>query len=430
MSNVTITPATRGLRGSFAVPGDKSIAHRALLLGAIARGTTVVHGFAGGADNRATLAACEALGIAVAADDGVLRIDGHGWDGLRAPTATIDCRNSGTTMRLLVGVLAGRPFVSRLTGDASLRRRPMRRVLEPLERMGATIVAEGDDGRAPLRIEGHPLHGAAHVLPIASAQVKSAILLAGLQASGTTTVEEPAVSRDHTERMLVDFGTQVQCAGRTVTLAGAQELRGATVQLPGDFSSAAFLVVAALVVPGSELRLTGVGVNPTRTGLLDVLAAMGAQVTVLPEAGGGAEPRATLVVRSAPLRAARIGGELLLRAIDEFPILCVAAACADGRTELRDAAELRVKESDRIAVMAETLTRLGAKVEELADGLVIEGPARLGGASIDPRGDHRIAMAAAVAALVASAPVTITDAACADVSFPGFYDLLARASAP
>lgn len=428
MSTATIVPAPRGLRGTFAVPGDKSIAHRALLFGAIARGPTAIVGFAGGADNRATLAACEALGVTVSTRDGVLSVEGRGWDGLREPGRAIDCANSGTTMRLLAGVLAGRPFPSRLDGDASLRRRPMRRVLDPLARMGAAIVAEGSDGRPPLRVDGGALSGAPHVLAIASAQVKSAILLAGLQAAGTTTVEEPAPSRDHTERMLLDFGGRIRRDGRAVALDGPQELHGTTVHLPGDFSSAAFLIVAALLVDGSALRLTGVGVNPTRTGLLDVLAVMGAQVGVELDADGGAEPRGTLTVRSQPLRGARIGGELLLRAIDEFPILCVAAACAEGRTELRDASELRVKESDRIAVMADVLTRLGATVEELPDGLVIDGPTRFAGATIDPHGDHRIAMAAAVAALTASAPVTVTDAGCADVSFPGFYPLLAAAS--
>ena len=430
MSAITITPAARGLHGAFAVPGDKSIAHRALLLGAIARGATVVEGFAGGADNRATLDACTALGVAITTTGATLRIDGRGWDGLRAPGATLDCRNSGTTIRLLAGLLAGRPFASRLDGDASLRRRPMRRVLAPLARMGAAVVAEGADDRPPLRVAGRPLGGAAHDLPVASAQVKSALLLAGLQASGVTSVTEPAPSRDHTERMLAAFGARLTRASRTVSLVGPQELRGTTVMLPGDFSSAAFLIVAALVVPGSELRLPSIGVNPTRTGLLDALAMMGANVDVELEPDAGGEPRATVVVRSARLHGASIGGELLLRAIDEFPILCVAAACAEGRTEVRDAAELRVKESDRVAVMAEMLGRLGARVEELPDGLVIDGPTRFGSATVDSHGDHRIAMAAAVAALVGSAPVTITDAECADVSFPGFYDLLRRATAP
>jgi 3-phosphoshikimate 1-carboxyvinyltransferase len=428
MSSTVVTPARGPLRGTFGVPGDKSIGHRALLLGAIARGTTTIRGFSGGADNRATLAACQALGVPVTAHGTELRVEGGGWDGLRAPVATIDCANSGTTMRLLAGVLAGRPFASRLDGDASLRRRPMRRVLTPLGAMGATIASEGADHRPPLAITGRPLRGSAHVLPIASAQVKSALLLAGLQASGTTSVGEPATSRDHTERMLGAFGGRLTHGPQGVTLAGPQELRGTAVDLPGDFSSAAFLIVAALLVPGSELRLTGIGVNPTRTGLLDVLTAMGADVRVALDADAGVEPSGTLTVRGTTLRAASIGGELMLRAIDEFPILCVAAACAEGRTELRDAAELRVKESDRVAVMARTLATLGARVEERPDGLVIEGPTRLTGGTIDSVGDHRVAMSAAVAALVATGPVTITDAACADVSFPGFYDLLASAS--
>ena len=428
MSSSVVTPARGPLRGTFGVPGDKSIGHRALLLGAIARGTTTIRGFSGGADNRATLAACQALGVPVTPQGTDLRVEGGGWDGLRAPVATIDCANSGTTMRLLAGVLAGRPFVSRLDGDASLRRRPMRRVVTPLGAMGATIASEGADHRPPLAITGRPLRGTAHVLPIASAQVKSALLLAGLQALGTTSVGEPATSRDHTERMLGAFGGRLTHGPQGVTLAGPQELRGAAVDLPGDFSSAAFLIVAALLVPDSELRLTGVGVNPTRTGLLDVLTAMGADVRVTLDAGASVEPSGTLIVRGTTLRAASIGGELMLRAIDEFPILCVAAACAEGRTELRDAGELRVKESDRVAVMARTLATLGARVEERPDGLVIEGPTRLTGGTIDSAGDHRIAMSAAVAALVAKGPVTITDAACADVSFADFYDLLARAS--
>jgi 3-phosphoshikimate 1-carboxyvinyltransferase len=427
MSTVTIAPATRGLRGTLAVPGDKSIAHRALLLGAIARGTTTIHGFTGGADNRATLDACRALGVDVEERGEVVRIAGGGWSGLRAPAGTIDCRNSGTTMRMLAGVLAGRPFTTRLDGDASLRRRPMRRVIEPLRAMGAAIVAEGADGRPPLQIDGAALRGAAHRLPVASAQVKSALLLAGLQATGTTVVREPARSRDHTERLLADFGVRVVDGRDGIAVAGPQELAGCDVRLPGDVSSAAFLVVAATLVPASELRLVGVGVNPTRTGVLDALAAMGAAIDVEPERGGGAEPRATIVARSAPLRATRIDGELMLRAIDEFPILCVAAACAHGRTEIRDAAELRVKESDRVAVMARVLAALGARVEELPDGIAIEGPARLGGGIVASHGDHRVAMAAAVAALAATGAVTIENAECADVSYPGFYAALERA---
>ena len=426
-----IVPAVRGLRGTLRMPGDKSIAHRAVLLGAVASGNTRVCGFTGGRDPLATVAACGALGVRIEVDGQELSIEGRGWDGVRAPSGTIDCANSGTTMRLLAGVLAGRPFTSRLDGDASLRRRPMRRVAEPLGRMGAIVVNEGPNGCAPLRIEGRPLRGATHRLAVASAQVKSALLLAGLQAEGATSVEEPARSRDHTERLLADFGAVLERDVHRVSVAGRQALRGTRVALPGDFSSAAFFIVAALLVPGSEIRLVDVGINPTRTGLLDVLAAMGGEsaITLEPAEAEGAEPVATLIVRSARLHGARVAGELLLRAIDEFPILCVAAACAEGTTELRDAAELRVKESDRIAAMAEVLRALGARVDEVPDGLVIEGPTRFGSARVDSRGDHRIAMAAAIAGLTGGGAVSIDDADCAEVSFPGFYDALGRVGA-
>ncbi len=427
MTSRTVAPATRGLRGRLTVPSDKSIAHRALLFGAIAHGTTTVRGFQGGRDNRATLAVCRALGVAIDECGEELRITGGGFEGLRAAAGDLDCENSGTTMRLLTGVLAGSAFTSRLVGDGSLLRRPMRRVIEPLGRMGAHIVSEPGGGCAPLRIEGRALHGEGHTLPVASAQVKSAIVLAGLQASGLTRVEEPVRSRDHTERMLVDFGASLRSDDRAVELVGPQRLHGAAFDLPGDFSSAAFLLVAATLVPGSELTLTGVGLNPTRTGLLDALTAMGAAIDVVPESGG-AEPVGSLVVRHRPLRAIRIDGDLLVRSIDEFPILCIAAACAEGTTEIRDAAELRVKESDRVAVMAEMLRDLGVAVEELPDGLVVTGPATLAGARVDPRGDHRIAMAAAVAGLAGTAPVVIDDPECAEVSFPGFYATLAKAS--
>ncbi len=424
MSSVTIAPAAGALRGTVRVPSDKSIAHRALLLGAIARGETVVRGFAGGEDNQATRAAVCALGVVIAERGDELRIQGRGWDGLAAPAGSIDCRNSGTTMRLLAGVLAGRPFTSRLDGDASLRRRPMRRVIEPLARMGGVITSAGGDGRAPLVVAGRRLHGAGHVLEIASAQVKSALVLAGLQAEGETSVSEPARSRDHTERLLAQFGATLARDGRTVRVRGPQELTASEVTLPGDLSSAAFFLVAAQLVPGSVLRLPNIGVNPTRTGVLDVLAAMGAEIAIEEERDAGGEPHATLVVESRALRATRIAGEDLLRAIDEFPILCIAAAAAEGTTEIRDAGELRVKESDRIATMAATLGALGVQVEELPDGLVIHGPARFRGARVDSHGDHRVAMAAAVAGLAATGDVVIDNAECAEVSFPRFYATL------
>jgi 3-phosphoshikimate 1-carboxyvinyltransferase len=427
VSSRSVAPATRGLRGRLVVPSDKSIAHRALLFGANARGTTVITGFQGGRDNYATMAAARALGVAVEEKGETVRVTSGGFAGLRAPAEAIDCENSGTTMRLLTGVLAGLPFTSRLVGDGSLLRRPMRRVIEPLGRMGAVITSEPGDGRAPLRIEGRALHAYEHTLAIASAQVKSAILLAGLQASGRTRVAEPVRSRDHTERMLRDFGVTLEGEELWVAVDGPQTPQATAVTLPGDFSSAAFLMVAAATIPGSELTIANVGVNPTRTGLLDVLRAMGAEIEVVPE-GTGAEPVATLVIRHGALRATRVAGDLLVRSIDEFPILCIAAACAEGTTEIRDAAELRVKESDRVAVMAEMLRDLGVVVEELPDGLVITGPARLAGARVDPRGDHRIAMAGAVAGLAGTAPVVIDDPECAEVSFPGFYRTLARAA--
>jgi len=430
MSSVSVVPAATGLRGAVEVPGDKSIAHRALMLGAIADGDTVIRGFPGGADNLATLAACRGLGVPIEEHGSEILIHGHGWDGLVAPPTTLDCGNSGTTMRLLAGLLAGRPFPSRLDGDASLRRRPMRRVLEPLGRMGATIRAEGTAGGAPLVVEGGLLHPTTHELAVASAQVKSALILAALQAHGETSITEPARSRDHTERMIRAFGGRLDVRAEQVVVSGPQQLRGTTVSLPGDLSSAAFLIVAALVVPGSDLELRHVGLNPTRTGVLDVLAAMGAELDVSPTpAAETGEPVGTIRARTATLRGTRIAGEMLVRAIDEFPILCIAAACASGRTEFADAAELRVKESDRIATMAEMLRTLGATVEERPDGLVVEGPATFGGGRIASGGDHRVAMAATVAGLISRAGVTIEDAACADVSFPGFYETMARLTA-
>jgi 3-phosphoshikimate 1-carboxyvinyltransferase len=427
---VTVAAARAGVHGSITVPGDKSIAHRALLLAAVAEGTSRVRGFPGGADNRATLDACRRLGVRIEERGDEVSVEGRGWDGLRAPTDTIDCANSGTSMRLLAGVLAARPFRSRLDGDASLRRRPMARVIAPLTQMGAAIRSEGGDDRAPLVIDGATLRALTHVLPVASAQVKSALILAGLQTAGETRIEEPARSRDHTERMLRVFGGRIAVDGRRLVVPGPQTLRAATIDLPGDFSSAAFPLVAALVVPGSEVSVRGVGLNPSRTGLLDALRAMGAELEV--EATGDAaagEPSGTIRARSQTLRGARIGGELLLRAIDEFPILCLAAACATGRTEFTDAAELRVKESDRIAAMVTLLRQLGAAVEERPAGLVVHGGAPLQGGRIDALGDHRVAMTAAIAGLVSRDGVTIDGAACAAVSYPGFYEMVAGLAA-
>jgi 3-phosphoshikimate 1-carboxyvinyltransferase len=408
------------------VPGDKSVAHRALLLGALADGTTRVTGFPGGADVLSTLGAVRALGAEAERAGDVVQIVGRG-PALGSPgTTRIDCGNSGTTMRLVAGLAAGGPGEVALDGDASLRRRPMERVAAPLRGMGAVV--ETTAGHAPLVVRGGALTGIDWMLPVASAQVKSAVLLAALRARGTTRVREPLPTRDHTERLLVHFGARVVRHADGAELLGGQVLRGAAVALPGDASSAAFLVVAALLVPGSEVRLREVGTNATRTGFLDVLGRMGAVVERSAAREVAGEPRADLVVRAARLRATAIAPDEVPGVIDELPVLCVAAALADGETTIAGAGELRVKESDRIAAV-EQLARLGADVRATADTITIRGRPRLAGGRITTGGDHRIAMAFAVAGLAADGGVEVDDAACADVSFPGFFARLAELGA-
>lgn len=414
------------LTGSLRVPGDKSISHRSVMLGAIADGETRVAGFLEGADALATLRAFRGMGVQVEGPEGGrLRIQGVGLHGLKAPAEPLDLGNSGTSMRLLCGLLAGQRFDSVLTGDASLSRRPMRRVTEPLAQMGALIETESA-GTAPLRIRGgRQLRGIDYEMPVASAQVKSSLLLAGLYAEGTTRVTEPAPTRDHTERMLTGFGCQVGRDGATASLGAGQRLRGRAIDVPADISSAAFFLVGASIVPGSELLLEHVGVNPTRTGVIEILKRMGADITLGPVRDAGGEPVADIRVRSAALQGIDIPPELVPLAIDEFPALFVAAAAARGRTVLTGAEELRVKESDRIAVMAEGLNRLGVGAEPTADGMVIAG-GRLQGGEVMAHGDHRIAMAFAVAGMIADGPVRIRDCANVDTSFPGFQTLASR----
>jgi 3-phosphoshikimate 1-carboxyvinyltransferase len=420
---VTFEVAPGGaLNGELRVPGDKSVSHRAVMLGALADGVTEVDGFLEGDDSLATLAAFEAMGVAVEhPEPGRLVVHGRGLDGLTAPVAPLDLGNSGTSMRLLSGLLAGQRFDATLVGDASLSRRPMRRVTEPLARMGARIDTTGE-GTAPLRIHGgRPLHGIDYALPVASAQIKSALLLAGLYADGVTRVTEPAPTRDHTERMLHALGAGVARDGASVSLAGRPTLRGTALSVPADISSAAFFMVGASIATGSDLRLTGVGVNPTRTGVIDILRAMGAAIDLDNPREQGGEPVADLRVRARPLHGIDIPEALVPLAIDEFPVLFVAAACAEGMTTLRGAAELRVKESDRIGVMAEGLAALGVDATPSADGMAVRG-GQLTGGIVDSHGDHRIAMAFAIAALRADGPVTVTDCANVDTSFPGFVD--------
>ncbi len=413
------------LRGRVRVPGDKSISHRALLLGAIAEGETRVENWLPAGDCQATLHCLRALGVEIEQHDPTtLTVHGRGLRGLRPPTEVLDCRGSGTTMRLLAGILAAQPFESVLDGHAGLRRRPMRRIIAPLRQMGAQIEGR-DDGYPPLRIHGGDLQGIDYALPVASAQVKSCLLLAGLYAEGPTTVREPGPARDHTERMLRAMGADLQVDGPVITLTPSERpLRPLRLRVPGDLSSAAFLLVAALLVPGSAVTIEGVGVNPTRTGLLDVLHAMGAQVELgnLRESGG--EPVADLRVEAGPLRGTTIQGDLVVRMIDEFPVLAVAATQAEGRTVVRDARELRVKETDRIAAVATELRKLGAHIEERPDGFVVEGPTRLQGTVVDSHGDHRLAMALAVAGLVAEGTTVVEGAEVIGDSFPGFVEVV------
>ena len=410
------------LRGVVRIPGDKSISHRALLLGAIADGNTEISGFLPCNDTRATVGCMRKLGIEIEVRDSTsLVVHGRGAHGLRSADTSLDCARAGTAIRLLTGLLAGQPFETILTGDTQLQRRPMNRVVEPLARMGAEI--ETTDGHAPLTVHGRPLHGITYRMPIASAQVKSAILLAGLYADSPTTVHQPGPARDHTERMLAAMGAEIETEGNAVTIVPST-LYPVPIDVPGDFSSAAFPLVAALLVPDSVITLRGVGINPTRTGLLDVLAAMGAEIEVKGFNRAGNEPVADLRVRTAKLRGVEIGGETVVRMIDEFPILAVAASQADGTTVVHDAAELHVKETDRIAAVVTELRKLGAKIEPRPDGFIVEGPTRLRGASVSSHGDHRLAMSLAVAGLIADGITAIDDVKCATDSFPGFVELM------
>ena len=413
------------LHGSLSIPGDKSISHRAVMLAALADGSSTIDGFLEGEDTRATAAIFSQMGVRIETPSASRRIvHGVGIDGLRAPDGPLDCGNAGTGMRLLAGLLAAQPFDSVLIGDASLSRRPMRRVTLPLARMGARIDT-GEGGLPPLRIHGgQRLSGIDHTLEVASAQVKSALLLAGLYADGGTEVHEPHPTRDYTERMLAAFGVAVEFTPGHARLRGGQRLVATDVSVPADFSSAAFFLVAASIVPGSALRLRQVGLNPRRTGLLAALRAMGADIREENASVQGGEPVADLVVRHAPLHGIEVPQALAPDMIDEFPALFVAAACADGPTMVRGAAELRVKESDRIGVMATGLRALGIRVDEAADGATIH-PGVLHAGSVDSHGDHRIAMAFAVAAQCAEGAVTIRDVANVATSFPGF-DVLAR----
>lgn len=417
-----ISQPVASLQGNVVVPGDKSVSHRSMMLSAIAEGTSHIRGFLEGEDTRATAAVLAQLGVSIEAPSAGERIvRGVGLHGLRGSSQPLDCGNAGTGMRLLTGLLAGQAFDSTLIGDESLSKRPMRRVTDPLAKMGAQI--DSQDGLPPLHVRGgRSLHGIRYELPVASAQVKSALLLAGLYAEGSTEVIEPHPTRDYTESMLAAFGWPITFSPGYAKLEGGHRLRATDVVVPADFSSSAFFLVAASIVPGSVLRLPVVGLNPRRTGLLEALRLMGADIRVENQSESGGEAVGDLIVRHAPLRGIELPEALVPDMIDEFPALFIAAAVAEGRTIVRGAAELRVKESDRIATMAAGMRALGVSIEETPDGAIIDGGA-IGGGTVDSHGDHRIAMSFAAAGLAAQGAITIRDCANVATSFPGFVEL-------
>jgi len=425
MKNVKVEEKKK-IEGEIYLPGDKSISHRAIMLGSIAKGETRVKGFSDCADCRNTLNAFHKLGIKIENDSkGELTIYGQGLKGLTSAREIIDVGNSGTTMRLLSGILAGQDFSSTITGDEYLQKRPMKRIILPLREMGAKI-SSPDDNHPPITIVGQKLHPIDYHSPIASAQVKSCILLAGLYARGRTSISEPSPSRDHTERMLKYLGAPIEMKGTNIIIEGISELKARSIAIPGDISSAAFFIIACLLLKNSEIRIKEIGVNPTRTGIIDVLKNMGANIGIENVHQLCGEPVADLIVKSGSLRATKIGGDLIPRIIDEIPVLAVAATQAEGVTEISDAQELRVKESDRIGNVVSELSKMGASIKEKKDGMVISGGKRLVGNSVNSFGDHRMAMALIVAGLIADGETTINDVACIDTSFPQFMDTLNR----
>ncbi len=434
MTSLTITPG-RPLRGTITVPGDKSLTHRAIILTALAEGTSTISDYCRGEDCLNTMKALQSLGIPITHTPDEMTVCGKGFWGLTEPNSPIDCGNSGTGIRLLTGLLAGQDFFSVLTGDESIRRRPMGRVVKPLRQMGAVIGGRKGGELAPLAITGSGLQAIDYTSSVASAQIKSSLLLAGLYAQGKTRYKEPSLSRDHTERMFQFLGIPLTREHGTLVLQGRPAVgwHGVHIAIPGDFSAAAFFMVGATIVPGSDVTLRQVGINPTRTGLMDVMRKMGADIEVLNQREEAGEPVGDLRVRSASLKGVTIGAELIPKAIDEFPVLCVAAAVADGDTVISGAEELRVKESDRIATMSGELRAMGALVEERTDGMVIRGLGQGGengrlkaSSSAQSHGDHRVAMSLAIGGLTAEQSMTIADTGCVDTSFPNFKEALAQ----
>ncbi|HEY2382667.1 MAG TPA: 3-phosphoshikimate 1-carboxyvinyltransferase [Terriglobia bacterium] len=419
-----ITPAVR-LGGATTVPGDKAISHRLAMMGAIAEGTTVIRNFAESADCASTLECLRRLGVTIDRQGSTVTIKGRGLHGLEKPAAGLDAGNSGTTVRFMAGLVSGFSFETKFTGDESLSRRPMKRVIDPLRRFGASIEAR-DDNYLPLKVSGGRLKPIDFTLPIPSAQLKSCVLLAGLYAAGTTLVYEPVPSRNHTELALAEFGARIRTSPNTIEIDGGHPLRGREFTVPGDASSAAFFIIAALIVPGSRLALTNIGLNPTRSGLVHLLEDRGARIAVAGLSAAGGEAAGDIIVENSDILGLEIGGSWIPNVIDEIPVLAVLGTRTQNGIRIRDASELRVKESDRIRAVATNLRALGAEVEEYPDGLFVPGRQTLRGGVVDSFGDHRIAMAFAVAGLVADGPVTIKNPGCVGISFPSFFDILAK----
>ncbi|ARF15485.1 3-phosphoshikimate 1-carboxyvinyltransferase [Sporosarcina ureae] len=414
------------LRGALQVPGDKSISHRAVMLGSIAKGKTTISGFLDGEDCLSTIEMFKQLGVKITRNGTDVTVESPGIANWQTPTEALDAGNSGTTARLMLGILSGSSVTSEMCGDQYLSKRPMKRVTDPLEQMGADITSKGTADYLPLTVTGKTLHAIDYLMPVASAQVKSAVLLAGLQAQGTTSVTEIAVSRDHTERMLVQFGAKLEQQDQVIRIEGGQQLTGTDVVVPGDISSAAFFMVATALVENSDVSFLKVGLNPTRTGILDVLEAMGVETELSDEQGFSGERYGTVRIKHSKLRGTEIGGDLIPRLIDELPVLALLATQADGKTIIKDAEELRVKETDRIEAVATELRKLGADIETTPDGMIINGPTPLTGATLQSYGDHRLGMMAAVAGLITSSPVQIDNPSCIAISYPHFFEDLSE----
>ncbi|MGM7701673.1 3-phosphoshikimate 1-carboxyvinyltransferase [Pseudalkalibacillus sp. Hm43] len=422
MEEHTLAKREKGLQGTLKVPGDKSVTHRSIMFGGMAEGKTIVRDFLDSADCRSTMRCMKQLGVQIEQLGSELHIVGVGRGGLKEPEHVLDVGNSGTTIRLMTGILAGAPIYSVLVGDDSIHRRPMSRVVDPLRQMGADIHGREDGRLAPISIKGGKTRGIRYESPIASAQVKSALLLCGLNSEGTTTVKEPYVSRDHTERMLKSFGVEVMREGTSVQIKGGQKLKGTDVQVPSDISSAAFFMVAAAITPGSSIRLEKVGLNPTRTGIMDVLEKMGATYSISNEQTINEEPIGDIDVSYSKLRGTEINGEIIPRLIDEIPVIALLASQAEGITTIKDASELRYKETDRIAAITDQLKNIGIDIEPTEDGMIIHGKQKVKGGNADSLGDHRIGMMLAIASCISESPVTVRDVSAIGVSYPNFLN--------